>query len=373
MIRQLNRGALILDVRKGRFHDGLLSDTRPASWARTPRSPSTRWGTPARSSMRWPWRWCNTIKAHNAAGKKTVFICPVGPVGQYPIFVRLVNRDKHKPEELLVHQHGRVPQRRRDQWIDKESPLSFRGFMDRHGVHQGRPGAAHARGAARLPRPRTTPARLTGLIEELGGVDIAFGGIGINGHLAFNEAQPELTPEQFAQLRHPGAAHLTPETKTANCHRRPGRRHGSPCPTRRVTIGIKQILGARKVRLGVFRDWHRGRGAPGGLRRGHRRLPRHPAPEPPGRRASMPTPSAARPALLRGTPWEKNCYLPAAASMWTAVFSRRTCSVRGRPDRRYRPAELTARACGSRTWAAADAWCCPAFWTCTLTGETGWT
>ena len=36
----------------------------------------------------------NCIKANNAAGKKTVFICPVGPVGQYPIFVRLVNRER---------------------------------------------------------------------------------------------------------------------------------------------------------------------------------------------------------------------------------------------------------------------------------------
>ena len=31
------------------------------------------------------------IEKNNAEGKKTVFICPVGPVGQYPIFVRLVN------------------------------------------------------------------------------------------------------------------------------------------------------------------------------------------------------------------------------------------------------------------------------------------
>lgn len=30
------------------------------------------------------------IKAHNAEGKHTVFICPVGPVGQYPYFVDLV-------------------------------------------------------------------------------------------------------------------------------------------------------------------------------------------------------------------------------------------------------------------------------------------
>lgn len=31
------------------------------------------------------------IERKNALGEKTVFICPVGPVGQYPIFVRLVN------------------------------------------------------------------------------------------------------------------------------------------------------------------------------------------------------------------------------------------------------------------------------------------
>ena len=34
----------------------------------------------------------DAIRANNAAGRPTVFICPVGPVGQYPIFVRLVNR-----------------------------------------------------------------------------------------------------------------------------------------------------------------------------------------------------------------------------------------------------------------------------------------
>ena len=27
------------------------------------------------------------IEKNNAAGRRTVFICPVGPVGQYPIFV----------------------------------------------------------------------------------------------------------------------------------------------------------------------------------------------------------------------------------------------------------------------------------------------
>ena len=31
------------------------------------------------------------IEANEKAGKHTVFICPVGPVGQYPYFVEMVN------------------------------------------------------------------------------------------------------------------------------------------------------------------------------------------------------------------------------------------------------------------------------------------
>ena len=33
------------------------------------------------------------IKRKNSLGERTVFICPVGPVGQYPYFVERVNRE----------------------------------------------------------------------------------------------------------------------------------------------------------------------------------------------------------------------------------------------------------------------------------------
>ena len=182
----------------------------------------------------------NTIKEHNARGKKTVFICPVGPVGQYPIFVRLVNRDRVSLKNCW--------------FFNKESPLSFRGFMDRTVYTKVDPDLLMPPEQRVFPDP-ADPGKVDRLIEELGGVDIAFGGIGINGHLAFNEAQPELTPEQFAALG-TRVLTLTPETKTANAI---GDRGGAiaAMPNKAVTIGIKQILGARKVRLGVFREWHR--------------------------------------------------------------------------------------------------------------------
>ena len=93
------------------------------------------------------------------------------------------------------------------------------------------------------------------LIEELGGVDIAFGGIGINGHLAFNEPQDELTAEEYSQL-HTRVLNISRETRTSNAI---GDLNGAidAMPKKCVTIGIHEILSARKVRLGVFRDWHR--------------------------------------------------------------------------------------------------------------------
>ena len=93
------------------------------------------------------------------------------------------------------------------------------------------------------------------VIDKLGGVDICFGGIGINGHLAFNESQDELTPEQFKGLR-TRVLEISRETRTANAI---GDLNGAidDMPRWCVTIGMNEIYHARKVRLGVFRDWHR--------------------------------------------------------------------------------------------------------------------
>lgn len=195
----------------------------------------------------------NAIKANNEAGRKTVFICPVGPVGQYPIFVRIVNRDRISLKNCwfinmdeYLNSDGT--------YIDKESPLSFRGFMERSLYTKLDPELIMPPEQRVFPDP-ADPARVDRLIEELGGVDIAFGGIGINGHLAFNEARDDMTAEEFSQLG-TRVLKLTPETRTANAI---GDRGGAidAMPDTAITIGIRQILSARKVRLGVFREWHR--------------------------------------------------------------------------------------------------------------------
>ncbi len=194
-----------------------------------------------------------TIQANNAAGRRTVFICPVGPVGQYPVFVRLVNA-----QQLDLHGCWFFNM---DEYLDADGrclpeshPLSFRGFMAKNVYGRIDPALLMPPAQRLFPDP-ADPAAYDRLLESLGGADITFGGIGINGHLAFNEARDDLTPEQFAALGTRTLA-LTPETRTANAI---GDRGGAidAMPTHAVTVGMKQILGAKKVRLGVFRDWHR--------------------------------------------------------------------------------------------------------------------
>lgn len=194
-----------------------------------------------------------TIRANNAAGRHTVFICPVGPVGQYPIFVRLVNRDRISLKNCwFINMDEYLNDD--ESYISPESPLSFHGFMDKTVYSKLDPELVMPKEQRIFPDPQD-PERIARLIKELGGVDIAFGGIGINGHLAFNEAQDELSAEAFAQL-HTRVLTISRETRTSNSI---GDLNGAidAMPHKCVTIGIAEILGARKVRLGVFRDWHR--------------------------------------------------------------------------------------------------------------------
>ena len=193
------------------------------------------------------------IKAHNAQGKTTVFICPVGPVGQYPYFVDLVNGENISLKNVwFLNMDEYLTDDK--QWIDKSDKLSFRGFMDRTVYTKIKPELVMPESQRVFPDPND-PDNMARTIEKLGGVDICFGGIGINGHVAFNEAQDELTPDQFRALPTRVLA-ISRETRTANAI---GDFNGAidDMPKWCVTIGMSEIYGARKIRLGCFRDWHR--------------------------------------------------------------------------------------------------------------------
>lgn len=193
------------------------------------------------------------IRKNNALGRPTVFIVPVGPAGQYPIFVRLVNEGNVSLKNCWFFNMDEY------MWdeqtaISPDHPLSFIGFMEKQVYGKIRPELTVPPAQRIYPDPQE-PARGDELLERLGGADICFGGIGINGHLAFNEPQPTWTEAQFCALP-TRVQKISPETRTANAI---GDLGGAleEMPAWCVTIGFRQIFTARKVRLGVFRDWHR--------------------------------------------------------------------------------------------------------------------
>ncbi len=193
------------------------------------------------------------IKKNNAEGKKTVFICPVGPVGQYPYFVEMVNKEKISLKNVwFINMDEYLDDDKK--WVPETHPLSFRGFMNRTVYSKIAPELVMPEEQRVFPDPENVEY-IPQLIEKLGGVDICFGGIGINGHVAFNEADASLSNEEFLAQK-TRVLDITKETRTANAI---GDFNGAleDMPKYCVTIGIYEIAHARKIRLGCFRNWHR--------------------------------------------------------------------------------------------------------------------
>lgn len=193
------------------------------------------------------------IEENNRSGKKTVFICPVGPVGQYPYFVDMVNEKNISLKNVwFINMDEYLDDNKK--WISTDHPLSFRGFMGRVVYSKIRPDLIMPENQRIFPDPEDI-GRVPKLIEELGGVDIAFGGIGINGHVAFNEADPAMSKEEFLAQK-TRVLSISPETRAANAI---GDFGGAleDMPKYCVTVGIYEIAHAKKIRLGCFRNWHR--------------------------------------------------------------------------------------------------------------------
>ncbi|MBQ7090176.1 MAG: hypothetical protein IJN82_03580 [Clostridia bacterium] len=93
------------------------------------------------------------------------------------------------------------------------------------------------------------------MIEALGGVDLCLGGLGINGHVAFNEPQ-ELEADAFGELG-TRVLPISRETRTINAY---GYQRGDlfGMPDRCITVGMKQILASKRIYIALNRPWQNG-------------------------------------------------------------------------------------------------------------------
>lgn len=189
-------------------------------------------------------------------GSGATLIIPVGPVDQFSILARLINEQKISCRNtVFINMDEYLTDD--DEWISYEHPLSFRGFMDRAFYDLLESGLAPPLEHRVFPDPRN-PESIERLIQARGGVDACFGGIGINGHIAFNEPpEPnnELSIDAFGALK-TRILSLSRETRTINSVTVGG--EIALIPTKAITLGMKEILGARKLRFYCHRQWQGG-------------------------------------------------------------------------------------------------------------------
>ena len=197
------------------------------------------------------------IIANNEQGKQTVMIVPVGPTQQYPILAEMVNRLNVSLEHVHffnMDEYMVSP----EQVIDVNDPMSFEYRMNQEVYSNVRPELVMPESQRHFPKPGKE-AEYDAMIEALGGVDLCLGGLGINGHVAFNEAAEEddpITPDEFAALN-TRVLPISRETKTINAY---GYQRGDlrGMPQWCITIGMRQIIASRKIYIALNRPWQNG-------------------------------------------------------------------------------------------------------------------
>ncbi len=187
------------------------------------------------------------------ASKATVtMVLPVGPVDQFPLLAEMINQAHLDCREAAIINMDEYLAG--DEWVPIEHPLSFRGFMNRKFYDLLDPELAPRPENRIFPDPRE-PSAVQRVIDARGGLDVCYGGVGINGHIAFNEPPEPGEPvdtDEFAS-RPTRVISLTRETITINSHTVGGEM--SIIPRRAVTVGMREILSAGRLRFYCNRPW----------------------------------------------------------------------------------------------------------------------
>jgi glucosamine-6-phosphate deaminase len=190
----------------------------------------------------------DVIISNNREGKETRAIIPCGPACWYKPFTDLVNNEKLDLGRLVVfHMDECLDWQGRE--LPKKHPYSFRGFMERHFYNPVLPDIAV---------PEKNRMWLNGRnISEIGveisrsPIDITYGGWGQDGHIAYNQTRRH----PFSRLTVDDVRNSTIriqenniDTIIALAQRTFGAAYQF-VPPMSVTLGIRECLSARKVRL----------------------------------------------------------------------------------------------------------------------------
>lgn len=195
----------------------------------------------------------NKLIENNNIGKLTSFILPVGPRKQYRRFAAICNSEKVSCKNLITINM--------DEYLDDNKkylpishPLSFRGFMKNNFFDVLDKDLKIKPENIYFPDPENCKI-IQDLIFELGYVDICFGGIGINGHIAFNEPieVDSVSEDEYINMES-RIVELSRDTLVINSLKYGG--HVEIMPRYAITIGLNEIFKANELRFYLEHDWH---------------------------------------------------------------------------------------------------------------------
>jgi glucosamine-6-phosphate deaminase len=198
------------------------------------------------------------IKSAGERGEPARFIWPTGPIGQYPILVERINRERIRMEHVWIFMM--------DEYLDwqgrpipEEHPLSFVGYMKRNFFDQIVEELRPPSDQVWFPHPSRVD-EVDAKIAEIGGIDTCYGGVGIHGHIAFNECPTnrwyEISLDEYKNSK-TRIIQVAPETVVTNAIQATDG-HLESIPPMGVTLGMKVMLNARRMRLYLNRGhWQR--------------------------------------------------------------------------------------------------------------------
>ena len=198
-----------------------------------------------------------TIEENNKKNEPTLMVVPYGPLGPYSRLVYLVNKYRISLKNCTFMNMDEYMQGT-ERYIDEGDPLSFRGGMKRIFYSRIDDELNVPLENRYFPDPDNTE-KLSELIEKFGKLDMAWGGVGINGHFAFNEPpEPDeiVSNEEFLN-RPTRVLAISRETKTVNCFMNCGGDLDG-IPNYCITVGMKEMFEAKKIRMCMPRDWNAG-------------------------------------------------------------------------------------------------------------------
>ncbi|MBN2315240.1 MAG: hypothetical protein JXM79_15020 [Sedimentisphaerales bacterium] len=191
------------------------------------------------------------IRGNNLENRQTRLILPVGPTGQYPLLAEIIDSEKMSLSKCWFFfmdencdESGKA--------LGREHSLSFKGEAERLFLSRLNDSCGLLPDRVIFPDEDNIGA-LAKQIEVVGGIDTCYGGIGIHGHVAFNE------PESGIKDAGPRRVRLNDFTVTINAVRSHVGGNLECFPREAYTLGMKQILESKKIRLycrnGCEFDW----------------------------------------------------------------------------------------------------------------------